>query len=95
MKDGFYGAWFPAIVLKTFLEKCLVRYDEYLNEDDNSKHLCGMVQISQLTLVPPNINNMHYYKCWCSSLVPIHKTSEFITFPTSLCLLRPMNSFKI
>ncbi len=49
IEDGFYGAWFPTIVLKTF--------DEFVNENDNSKHLCGMVQISQIKLIPPNINN--------------------------------------
>jgi hypothetical protein len=57
IEDGFYGAWFFVTVSKTFLEKCLVKYDEFVNENDNSKHLCGMVQISQLRLVPLNINN--------------------------------------
>jgi hypothetical protein len=46
IEDGFYGARFPTIVLQTFSKKCLVRYDESVNENDNSKHLCGMVQIT-------------------------------------------------
>jgi hypothetical protein len=36
IEDGFYGAWFPAVVLKTFSNKCLVKYDEFFNENDNS-----------------------------------------------------------
>jgi hypothetical protein len=48
------------MVLKTFSNKCLVKYDEFVSENDNSKHLCGMVQISQLRLVPPDINNMSW-----------------------------------
>lgn len=57
IEDGFYGAWCFVIVLKTFSNKCLVKYDEFVSENDNSKHLCGMVQISQLRLVPLNKNN--------------------------------------
>ncbi len=34
----------------------MAKYNEFVNENDNSKHLCGMVQISQLKLIPPNIN---------------------------------------
>jgi hypothetical protein len=32
-----------ATILKTFSDKCLVRYDEFIIENDNSKHLLGMV----------------------------------------------------
>ncbi len=62
MEDGFYGAWFIMIILKRFLEKCFIRYDEFVNENDNSKHLLEMVQISQLQPIPPNINKKSWVK---------------------------------
>jgi hypothetical protein len=40
IKDGFYGACFFVIVLKTFSNKCLIKYNEFVSENDNSKHLC-------------------------------------------------------
>ncbi len=48
VEDGFYGAWFLVTLLKRFLEKYFMRYDEFVNENENSKHLHEMVQISQL-----------------------------------------------
>jgi hypothetical protein len=48
VEDGFYGAWFPTTLLKRFLENCFVIYDEFVNENENSKHSHEMVQISQL-----------------------------------------------
>jgi hypothetical protein len=47
MEDGFYVVWFLAIILKRFSKKHFVKYDEFINENDNSKHLHEMVQISQ------------------------------------------------
>jgi hypothetical protein len=48
MENGYYGVWFPTIVLKRFSERCFVSYDEFINENDNSKYFHEMVQISQL-----------------------------------------------
>jgi hypothetical protein len=86
IEDGFYGAWFPTIVLKTFSKKFLVRYNEFVNENDNSKHLCGMVQISQIKLIPPNINNMSWvennvvevydFDCWWVGKIICHLPYE-------------------
>jgi hypothetical protein len=51
-----------------------VRYDEFVNENENSKHLHEMVQISQLQPKFPNINNkswvnndaieVYEFDCW-------------------------------
>jgi hypothetical protein len=73
VEDGFYGAWFLVTLLKKKLEKCFMRYDEFVNENDNSKHLHEMVQISQLQLILPNknkscVNNdvveVYEFNCW-------------------------------
>ncbi len=108
-KDGFYGAWFPIIVLKTFSDKCLVRYDEFVNENDNSKHLCGMVQISQIKLIPPNINNTSWVEnnvvevyesnCWWVWKIICHlacATKKFVCFRknASWCIV-PMVSSRL
>jgi hypothetical protein len=36
VEDGFYGTWFLVTFLKRFLEKCFMRYDEFVNENENS-----------------------------------------------------------
>ncbi|KAH9557496.1 hypothetical protein CY35_07G087100 [Sphagnum magellanicum] len=74
MEDGFYGVWFPTTFLKRFLEKCFMIYDEFVNENENSKHSHEMVQISQLQPILPNINNkswvnndvveVYEFNCW-------------------------------
>jgi hypothetical protein len=71
----------------------LVRYDEFFNENDNSKHLCGMVQISQIKLIPPNINNTSWVEnnvvevyesnCWWVGKIICHlpcETKKFVCF---------------
>jgi hypothetical protein len=86
IEDGFYGVWFPTTILKTFLEKSLIRYDEFVKENDNSKHLCGMVQISQIKLVPLSINNTSWVEnnvvelyesdCWWVGKIICHLPCE-------------------
>jgi hypothetical protein len=61
-----------------FSEKCLVS-TIFVNENDNSKHLCGMVQISQIKLVPPNMNNVvevYESDCWWVGKIICHLPCE-------------------
>jgi hypothetical protein len=52
VEDGFLGSWFGARILKTFKGECKVQYEEFVDENDESKPLQETVSDWQLRPVP-------------------------------------------
>ncbi len=79
VEDGFLGSWFGARILKTFKGECKVQYEEFVDENDESKPLQETVSNWQLRPVPPSLNvtrwlnkdavEVYHCHCWWAGII--------------------------
>lgn len=79
VEDGFLGSWFGARILKTFKGECKVQYEEFVDENDESKPLQETVSDWQLRPVPPSLNvtrwlnkdavEVYHCHCWWAGII--------------------------
>ncbi len=88
VEEGFLGSWFGARILKAFKggAECKVQYDEFVDENDESKPLQETVKTSQLRPVPPSLNvtswlnkdavEVYHSHCWWGGIIQNYLASD-------------------